>query len=113
MEISDVFRLLFATLPYKIPVAVVLIGAIVFCFVNFSKYSKINTRVLIGLFILLATEFLSVFVPILNFYLIRTGGAESLKYISFFIGTLFSLGFAIGLGVILSAVWINRTPEKL
>lgn len=112
METADALRILLSTLTYKLPTIIVLIGAIVYCAVNFSKYPKISPRILFGLLILLAADLLSLFIPLLNVYLIKNLGTQSFGYLSFFIGTLFSVSFALGLGLILSAIWMNRTPEK-
>lgn len=112
MEIADALKILLSALTYKMPMLLVLIGAAVYCFVNLPKYPTVSRRVLTGLLILLAAEFLSLFIPLLNFYLIKDVGTQSFAYISFFIGTLFSMIFAVGLIIILSAAWMNRTPEK-
>lgn len=113
MDFFESVKFLLSSLIYKLPILFVLGGATVYCVINFSKNPPINRRVLGGLLVLLLVEFLSFFTPLLNIYLLRNSfNQNSFAYLTFFIGFLLSLGFAVGLGLILSAIWTVNRPER-
>lgn len=110
METQQVLYLLLIAFTRQLPQFIVIIIGIVLCFSNRAKSPKASKIALSGLLILLLTYFLGVALFLIQIYLpilMNKSGNEAV-YISSALGILFSLLPAIGLGLIIYAVWAGR-----
>lgn len=111
METTEFLQIIFSGLIWKLPVLIVLAAAI-YCVVNFSKHPKVNRTALSGILILLAVDFISLFLPILQAYLLKHyGSGVVFGYFLTAIGFVTSAVYATGLSVILYAVWVGRNQK--
>ncbi|MDQ2746410.1 MAG: hypothetical protein M3T96_04015 [Acidobacteriota bacterium] len=111
METADVLRILFSSALYKLPILIVAVGGIIFAATNYSKNPSVNRRVIGGLIMLLAADVFSLLIPFLNLYIYRNYGVQSyFIYFGYLVGTLIAVVSAVGVGLILLAVWTQRKP---
>lgn len=110
METTEFLQIIFASLIHKLPVFIVLVGAIIYCIVNFSKHPKVNRLALSGMLILFAINAVNLFIPIFYTLFFKHYGSSGnlFTYVNLAVGFTMSLVYAAGLVLILYAVWTNR-----
>jgi hypothetical protein len=112
METAEFLRIIFGSLVYQLPIFIVLSIGIIYCIITFFKHPKTNRWALGGLLVMFALDIVNLFNPVWNIYFFRTYGSSGVfGYITYLIGFVLSMIFAVGLGMILYAIWANRTPQ--
>lgn len=97
----------------QLPYFLVTIAGLIFSFLNLKKFPRASRMAMIGLIILLFMHIVGVFLPALSTYLIISAreSARNVGYFSMVVGFFYSLISAVGLGLVIYAVWIGRKPE--
>lgn len=94
-----------------LPIIIVLIIGFVQCISNYSKHPKVSRLALGGISVLFIFTALDLFYPFFVGLSFKYFNANSFGYVNFAIGLVMSIFFAAGLGMILYAVWLNRTGK--
>ena len=112
MEIMELLQVILSGLIWKLPIFIVLFAAAIYCVINFSKYPKVNRIALSGILILLVLDVLGLFLPILHAYLFKHYGTGNVfSYVNSAVSLVMSIVYAVGLSMILYAVWVNRNQK--
>lgn len=113
MDIQHTIILLLNAFVRSLPQFVVIGIGIFLCFSNRAKYPKASKTALGGLIVLLVSDLLGLLAFVLQVYLPLwlEGAYQTAAYIGFVIGFILSAISAIGLGLVIYAVWIERRRE--
>lgn len=102
-----------SSLVVHLPMILVIGVGIFFCFSNLQKHPKAARTALIGLFILLFVHFIGIFLPAIYTWisLSMRGNWTAYGFITIISGFIVSLIGAVGLGLVIYAVWKEREPR--
>jgi hypothetical protein len=94
----------------RLPMLLVILAGLAFCFFNLKTSPAASRMTLIGLIILLISNIVSVFLPVLFTQMALSYRDDLMTYgiISIAVGFVFSLIGSIGLGLIIYSVWVGR-----
>lgn len=97
----------------QLPHFLVTVAGLIFSFLNLEKFPRASRTAMIGLIILLLMHIAGVFLPAFSTYLIISAreNARNVGYFSLVVGFFYSLISAVGLGLVIYAVWLGRKPE--
>ena len=113
MDMTNWATLIGGSFFQQLPHFLVTIAGLIFSFLNLKKFPRASRMAMIGLIILLLMHIVRIFLPALSTYLIISAGesARNAGYFSLIIGFLYSLISAVGLGLVIYAVWVGRNEN--
>ena len=112
MEGYDYLRIVFVQTIYHLPIFIILIVGLALSLIRYRKYPKVSLIVAIACITLFLLNVVSIFLPVLTTYLYRGGqNINSVTYLSYFLNFLVSLLSAAGIGLLIFAVWRERSKE--
>lgn len=113
MDMTNWAMIIGGSLFQQLPHLLVAIAGLIFSFLNLKKFPRASRTAMIGLIILLLAHIAGIFLPALSTYLIISAreSARNAGYLTTVIGFFYSLICAVGLGIVIYAVWLGRKPE--
>lgn len=94
----------------QLPHFLVTIAGLIFSFSNLKKFPRASRTAMIGLMILLLTNIVGIFLPALSTYLMISArsSVRNIGYLNVVVGFFYSLISAVGLALVVYAVWLGR-----
>lgn len=113
MEITSWISLVGGSFVQHLPQFLVIIAGLAFCFLNLKKFPQTSRTAAVGLIILFLMNIVGMFLPAIYTYLMVSAceSSQNIGYLTMIIGFFFSLMNAVGLGLVIYAVWIGRKSE--
>jgi hypothetical protein len=114
METSSLIYFILTNLAGEIPRLIVIFAGFVYCFSKWSRYPKAGKTAFAGLLILFLLIFLGLIASVVQVQMTywRTISFESIGYFNFALRFLLNVISAIGLGLIIYAVWLGRDETQ-
>jgi hypothetical protein len=114
MNLESILYTIFSVLLSQLPFFIVCFTGIGFGIYNYKKSKIPSLSAIFGCLILILTTLVSPAKIFLNQYLYSDGfDAKTIGYISLGASIVFSIFFAGGIGLILTAVWKDRKPDSV
>ena len=114
MEWSGIITFFLSSLLRELPQFIVLFGGLFYCFTKWESSAKASRTAFIGIIILILVNLLGLVMSVVQIQLTHwiKDSFERVAFISFTIGFVLNVISAIGLSLILYAVWIGRDEKK-